>query len=255
MNALPTKDACETRTITDWLAKRPSGDPVLDRAAEIVPKVAPAAIVGCGDALAKDKEWKKAKAQYEQFLDQYPKNDLAGRAKEGKEKAVLQIELANVRKLLKGGEPKYCKDPAPYHGAKPYRGKGPHRAILIGQGGHRTKLPSSWLTKDPAKAVLVICAGKSKHGTPVRTCPYRSLTGSYPYTVNVTFKKRKIPVRVYELRTGKRVGPHSVQIGGSACPRRIHYTYYITDYGPPSEMYVKSSKSDIRAAYGTLIRP
>jgi hypothetical protein len=257
LKALPTKDACETKTITDWLGERPSDGGVLARAAEIVPKVAPAAIVECGDALAKDKKWKKAKAQYEQLLKQYPKDDLASRAKDGRKRAGLEIELANVRKLLKGGKPKYCSRPAPYSGAKPYRGRGPHRAILIGNSGHRKKLPSSWVTKDPAKAVLVICAGETTYGSSVRTCPYRSTTSLTAFSPSyVTFKKRKVPVRVYELRTGKRVGPRSVQIGGSACPRRIHYTYWGgIDTGPPSEMYVKSSKSDIRAAYGKLIRP
>ncbi|MEU6716985.1 hypothetical protein ABZ897_36455 [Nonomuraea sp. NPDC046802] len=258
LGGLPVKDACDTRTITDWLAKRPAGGGVLDRAADVVPKVAPAAIVGCGDDFAEDKDWKQAKAQYEQLLDQYPKDDLAARAKKGKERAGLQIELANVRRLLKarsGDEPKYCADPAPYRGADRYRGKGPHRAMVFGRSDHKKKLPSSWLAKDAADAVLVICAGDTKDGSAVRTCPYNS-TFAIGGVQNVTFRKRKIPVRVYELRTGKRVGPKSVQIGGSSCPPRIHYTYYGSfDTGPPSEMFVKSSTSDVRAAYGSLIRP
>lgn len=49
LGGLPVKDACDTATITDWLAGRPAGGGVLDRAADVVPKVAPAAIVGCGD--------------------------------------------------------------------------------------------------------------------------------------------------------------------------------------------------------------
>ncbi|MET8862215.1 hypothetical protein ABZW11_04570 [Nonomuraea sp. NPDC004580] len=254
LSALPAKDACATRTITDWLAEHKTGDGVLDRAADVVPEVAPAAIVGCGDALAEDKEWKQAKAQYEQLLDQYPKDDLAAKAKKGKERAGLEIELANVKKLLKGDEPDYCKRPAPYHGAPRYRGGGPHRAIMVGRKDHRAKLPKSWLAKDPEDAVLVICAGESKNGAAVRTCPYLSAHAPGGYA-DVTFRKRKIPVRVYELRTGKRVGPTSVQISGTSCPRRIHYTYYTYDLGPPGDMFVKSSTSDIRAAYGRLIRP
>ncbi|MEV4565252.1 hypothetical protein AB0K12_15935 [Nonomuraea sp. NPDC049419] len=255
LDALPTKDACATKTITDWLAERPSGGGVLDRAADVVPKVAPAAIVDCGDDLAADKEWKQAKAQYEQLLDQYPKDDLAARAEKGRKRAGLQIELANVRKLLKGGgTPKYCTRPAPYHGAAPYRGKGPHRAMVFGRKDHKARLPKSWLAKDPADAVLVICAGESKDGAAVRTCPYLSAHAPGGYA-NVTFRKQKVPVRVYELRTGKRVGPNSVQISGSSCPRRIHYTYYGYDLGPPLDMSVTSRKSDIRAAYASLIKP
>ncbi|NBE97833.1 hypothetical protein FE391_29110 [Nonomuraea sp. KC401] len=126
--------------------------------------------------------------------------------------------------------------------------------MLFGRGDHKKKLPSPWLAKDPADAVLVICAGDTKDGSAVRTCPYNS-TFSIGGFRNVTFRKRKIPVRVYELRTGKRVGPRSVQIGGSSCPRRIYYKYYVTDLGPPPEKFVKSSKSDVRAAYGSLIKP
>lgn len=149
LSGLPTEDACATRTITDWLAEHEAGDGVPDRAADVVPKVAPAAIVGCGDALAEDKEWKQAKAQYEQLLDQYPKDDLAAKARKGKERAGLQIELANVKKLLKGDEPEYCKRPAPYHGAPRYRGGGPHRAIMVGRKDHRANLPKSWLPRTP----------------------------------------------------------------------------------------------------------
>ncbi|PZG57020.1 hypothetical protein C1I98_00550 [Spongiactinospora gelatinilytica] len=71
----------------------------------------------------------------------------------------------------------------------------------------------------------------------------------------VAFRKRKVSVRVYEVPTGKLVSRTGLQIGGSSCPARIHYTYYGIDPGPPSEKYVKSSTADVRAAYASLIRP
>jgi hypothetical protein len=47
----------------------------------------------------------------------------------------------------------------------------------------------------------------------------------------------------------------SVQIDGAGCPAVIHYTTYISDLGPPSEMYITSSKSDVRAAHASVIKP
>ncbi|KAB8189373.1 hypothetical protein FH608_039925 [Nonomuraea phyllanthi] len=255
---LPADNPCATRAITDWLGERPAAGDVLDGAAGVVPELAPAAILGCGDDLVAAKDWKEARAQYEQLLDQYPKHDLAAKAERGRKKAQLAIELANVRKLLKkpesGGKPAYCTKPARYSGAKPYRGKGPHRALFFGKDDHRRKLPSSWLAKDAADAVLVICAGKMTYGSAVTSCDYRAQRSGW--ITRVTFRKRKVPVRVYELRTGRRVAAHSVQIGGTSCPRRIHYTIFGSfDPGPPSKRYVSSSTSDVRAGYRPLIRP
>ncbi|RBQ15815.1 hypothetical protein DP939_32880 [Spongiactinospora rosea] len=258
LGGLPLKDACATRTITDWLGEQAAGGGALDHVGDAVARVAPAAIVGCGDDLADDKDWKDARAQYRQLLDQYPGHPIAGRARQGEERATLEIELAEFRRLVKrpasGGKPAYCEDPAPYHGADPYRGSGPHRAMVFGNDGHRRKLPSSWLAKDPADAVLVICVGKSTFGSTVRSCYYEPIHRSGPLE-SVAFRKRKVSVRVYEVRTGKLVSKRSIQIGGASCPARIHYTFYGIDPGAPPEKYVKSSTADVRAAYASLIRP
>lgn len=258
LGALPTDDACQTKAVTDWLGSRESGDGELARAADVVPEVAPGAIVDCGDALMADDTWKQARTQYEQLLDEYPDHELSGAAEDGVERANLAIELDNVRGLLKPGpygeKPEYCDNPAPYRGARAYGGNGPYRAMLIGQSKHRSKLPSSWLAKDPKDAVAIICAGRSKHGSTVATCPYESDL-AIGGVQNVAFKKREIPVRVYELRTGELAKKTTVEIGGSSCPAVLEYTYYGVDAGPPSEVYVTSSASDVRAGYEPLIYP
>ncbi|WBB59526.1 hypothetical protein O7599_28775 [Streptomyces sp. WMMC500] len=258
LGALPTDDACQTKEVTDWLGAYEAGDDGLARAADVVPEVAPAAMVDCGDKLMADDTWKQARTQYEQLLDEYPDHELAGAAEAGVERADLAIQLDKVRGLLEPGpygeKPGYCDNPAPYRGAKAYRGDGPHRAMLIGQSKHRAKLPSSWLAKDPKDAVAIICAGGSKHGATVANCPYESdlAVGGVQ---NVAFKNREIPVRVYELRTGKLAKKTTVEIGGSSCPAVLEYTYYGVDAGPPSEVYVTSSESDVRAGYESLIYP
>lgn len=181
--------------------------------------MAPAAIADCGKALLADKRWHDARSWYRTLIINFPEHELVATAKRGVRKADLAIQLATVKKLLKPREPRlpaYCSSPARYEGAPRYRGRGPHRAMLFGQNGHKKKLPSSWLTSDPAKATLVICAGTSTYGTRVRSCYYQPELSNYLY--EVTFYKRKIPVRVYELRTGKLVKKTSLRSAEEAAP-------------------------------------
>ncbi|GAB3410767.1 tetratricopeptide repeat protein [Flindersiella endophytica] len=254
---LPVEDPCVTARITDWLATRPSRGDELDRAADIVPKVAPAAILGCADKHLSAKDPEAARTKYRQLLDDYPQHELAARAKQGEHKATLAIQLADVKQLLTtelvGRQPRYCDDPAPYGGAKPYRGKGhgPYPTLLFGQDSHRKQLPVSWRAKGAADAVLVVCAGELEYGSVVDFCQYNWETGR-PGVYNVSYFKRKIPVHVYEVRTGKLVTKGSVQISGRSCPRRI---YAPLDTGPDPQQYVSSSKGDVRSAYKRLIDP
>lgn len=256
LGGLPTKDSCHTAAVTDWLRARQPTHDALDRSAGVIARTAPAALVGCGDSLLAAKSWTNARTRYQQLLDQYPGDRLTARARDGVEQATLTIELANVRGLLEGPtgtQPAYCSKPAKYSGAAPY-GKGTNRALFYGNDTYTRKLPASWRTTDAAHAVLVVCAGDADYGTSVRTCPYESKFSPY-FPTNVTFHKIAIPVKVYELRTGKRVAKHKIQISGASCPRRIHYTTFGTiDTGPPSKQYVKASTSDVRAAFRSLIK-
>jgi hypothetical protein len=255
LNRLPTKDNCHTVTVTDWLRDRKPSHDTLDRSAATATRTAPAALAGCGDDLMAAKNWKQARTRYRQLLDQYPADGLAAKARKGVERATLSIELANVRSLLNGPtgiEPDYCAKPAKYSGAPP-RGKGTGRALFYGNDTYREKLPGSWLTTDVTHAALVVCAGDKEHGTSVRTCPYENKLSPY-FPTQVTFHKIAIPVKVYELRTGRLVTGRKVQISGASCPAKLWYTTYtgLTDIGPPSDVYVKASTADVRAAFRPL---
>ncbi|HEX2134244.1 MAG TPA: hypothetical protein VHH15_22090 [Actinophytocola sp.] len=257
LGRLADNDACHTAEIVDWLAEQKTPTAELDRAAEAVPRVAPTALVACADYLLANKNPSGARTRYQQLAKQYPSNPLAPRAKRGITKATHAIQLAELIRRLRSTpneQPRYCKNPTPYGAAKPYRGPGPHRALIYGQDFQRDSLPRGWRATDPTNAVLIICAGESKHGDAVQTCPYTGGIVAGGYT-DVTFHKRKIPVRVFEVRTGRLVRGGAVQIGGASCPATIQYTYYGVDTGPPSNDYVNSSTSDIRDAYRPLIRP
>ncbi|QRP47748.1 hypothetical protein [Amycolatopsis sp. FDAARGOS 1241] len=81
-----------------------------------------------------------------------------------------------------------------------------------------------------------------------KTCP------EFPH--EVTFPKVAIPVKAYELRTGRLVSDTKIEIGGTSCPRTMHYTSYpSTDLGPPSDLQVEASAADVRAAFAGLVTP
>ncbi|WP_150130633.1 hypothetical protein [Streptomyces sp. 150FB] len=255
LGGLPTKNPCGTVAVTDWLRERKPTRNALDRSAGTAARVAPAALLGCGDALMADKAWKKARERYDQLLTQYPDDQRTAKARSGAKKATLTIELANVRSLLDGStdmQPDYCSTPAKYSGAAPYR-KGTNRALFYGNDEFTGKLPANWRTTDAAKAVLVVCADEEEDGTSVQTCPYVNshVVGGIQ---DITFHKIAIPVKVYELRTGKLVASRKVQISGTSCPEVLKYTTYLTsDLGPSSDVQVKASTANVRAAFDSLI--
>ena len=254
LHTVPSAKPCDIASVTDWLRARKPTHNALDRAADIVPRTAPAALVGCGDDLMTSTKWTRAKARYQQLLDQYPHDSHADAARKGVRRATLAIELDNVRDLLDtptSAQPTYCSSPARYEAAPAYRHHGTNKTLFYGNDTYSDKLPSSWDATDASDAVLVACLGAKEQGTAVQTCPYQYLGA----TRDVTFHKIAIPVKVYELRTGKLIIKRTIQISGSSCPETLSYTTYYYDSGPPSDVYVTASKSDVRSAFDPLIAP
>ncbi|MEE1939988.1 hypothetical protein V1L54_11350 [Streptomyces sp. TRM 70361] len=256
LDGLPTGDACRTVAITDWLREREPGPRALDRYDGAVARTAPTALADCGDDFMAGGSWESARTHYQRLVDRYPASHLAPRARDGIRRATLSLELATVRGLLDesdGTTPEYCSTPAKYSGAAPYAKGKTNRALFYGNDAYTDRLPRAWRADDAAKAVLVVCAGEEKHGAAVRTCPYENKLSRY-FPTDVTFHKIAVPVKVYELRTGRLVAGRTVQIDGRSCPRVLRYTTYGPAYiGPPSDQYVKASASDIRAAFRPLI--
>ncbi|MFH8896655.1 hypothetical protein ACH4HG_09640 [Streptomyces coeruleorubidus] len=254
LDGLPTDDSCDTAALTAWLRDRGTGHDVLDRSADAAARTEPAALVGCGDHLMTEDAWQQARTHYQRLLDAYPDDARTDEARDGVREATLAIELDHVRGLVEntyGADSGYCSKPAKYSGAPPYR-KGTNRALFLGDDEYTDKLPGSWRTGDPAKAALVVCADAAENGAAVETCPYENDRSKYlPH--QVTFYKVKIPLKVYELRTGKRLDPRSVQIGGGSCPSVLRYEYYQYDLGP-GDQFVSTSKSGVRDAFRPVVR-
>ncbi|MGW3729013.1 tetratricopeptide repeat protein [Streptomyces sp. NPDC000851] len=250
LGGLPTDDACETVRITDWLRARKPGNDVLDRSSATADRTAPAALLGCGDDLLGEQQWTQARSRYRQLLDEHPDDARTKQARSGLRKVTLGIQLDHVRELVHdtksnatGG---YCAAPAKYSGAPAYR-KGSNPALFVGDDEYTEKLPDRWEAQIPEDAALIVCVGTASFGTAVETCPYRDSDSGGP-TRNVTFHKIRVPVKAYELRTGKLVADRSVQIGGTSCP------YFLTYYGvAPSAEYVEPSASDVRNAFSSIV--
>jgi hypothetical protein len=102
----------------------------------------------------------------------------------------------------------------------------------------------------------VVCAGETEYGTPVQTCPYEAGSLSLLDYTDVTFHKIAIPLRVFEVRTGKLVASFKLEIGGASCPAVLEYTSYsYTDFGPPSQVYVAASVTDVQGAFRPMLIP
>ncbi|WP_335970675.1 hypothetical protein [Streptomyces sp. CA2R106] len=255
LDGIPTANPCRTAAVTDWLRARKADGSTLDRASAVVPRTAPAALLGCANNLMAGKSWTKAKARYQQVLDQFPHDAKAAAAKSGAHRAELAIELDNVTRLLDtygDTQPTYCTAPARYSGA-PARHKGVNKALFFGNSTYTDKLPAGWSATDASDATLVVCASDDKDGPSVQTCPYKG--GLYTtFPEEVTFHKIAIPVKVYELRTGRLVSHRTLEVDGKSCPSTLEYTTWENiDTGPSSDQYVIPTTSDIRAAFHPLV--
>lgn len=254
LDGLPTEDPCATADITGWLHDRKPTRDVLDRSAATAARAEPAALTGCGDDLMAEEDWQQARARYQYLLDEYPDDARTDKARSGVAKADRALELDRVRRLLSGTtgvDSGYCARPVKYSGAPPYR-KGLNQALFLGDAEYTDKLPAGWRTPDPTEAALVVCADTAEHGTSVETCSYENDRSEYlPH--EVTFYKIKIPLKVYELRTGKRIDPREVQISGGSCPGVLHYKSYGTYDLGPGDQFVSTAESDVRDAFRPVL--
>jgi hypothetical protein len=247
LDGLPAKDACDTAAIADWLTNHGT---LLDRADKVVAKVAPSAFVDCADQLMSASDWPKARDWYQQLLDEYPDDDLKARATQGVTKATQAIELAELTDMLapsKGTVPRYCNNPVPYSAAPPYPQPGANGVLLYGNDEYLSLIPPGWKAGGPESAVVILCAGETEQGAPTQTCPYTSLdTGA---AASVTFYQVRIPVKLYEVRTGRLLADTTVEVGGASCP-----DFFYGDL--TSSQYVTPSVNDVALAFqGLLVLP
>lgn len=178
------------------------------------------------------------------FGDRVADSPLAAR---GDQAVQVCHDLTRVRQLLEGSpddQPKYCFTPARYGDAAPYS-LGTNRALFYGDQQYTGALPGGWKASDAAQAVLVVCAGTPRQGSPADSCTY----GSPPPPVDVTFHKIAVPVKAYELRTGKLVYNGTVQINGASCPDTVYVPHGLTSW----DTDVKPSADDERAAFSPVI--
>ncbi|MFH9569274.1 tol-pal system YbgF family protein [Streptomyces sp. NPDC017454] len=249
LGQLPTEDGCRTVRIADWLRDRESGpEDLSDPSSATAARIAPEALMECGDTLMTDEEWANARDRYRRLLDEHPADERAEAAREGVRKAGLAIELDNVQDLVTAADDMntgYCRKPAKYSQAPTYR-KGSNRALFVGDSEYTDKLPDGWHATDAAEAALVVCVDSAGMGNTVETCQYRDHDERIR---SITFHQVEVRVKAYALRTGKLVTDRKLQISGSSCP------YFISYYGsPPSRRSVTPTDADVRDAFGPVVK-
>ncbi|MFK4221389.1 hypothetical protein [Streptomyces sp. NPDC020880] len=95
-------------------------------------------------------------------------------------------------------------------------------------------------------------ADTAKNSAAVRSGYYENNTSDH-FPRRVTFHKVKIPLKVYELRTGKRVDQRSVQISGTSCPAVLRHEYDDTYDDGPGDQYISTDGSGIRDALRPVV--
>ncbi|WP_344239519.1 hypothetical protein [Kribbella hippodromi] len=256
VSELPTSDPCRTIELAGWLrARKPSGT-VLDRATTVVPKIEPAALLGCADASAAKALWPDALRTYQLLLTRYPQAEQAARAKAGVQKANYEIlqaqirqELERVRELVRSGE--YCSSPAKFSPAPRIRA-GVNRAMFEGSSEYPAKLPSQWKGTTADNTALIVCVGSKGTGPAVRTCRYTPIVGGGSAT-NVTFHNITVGVKVYELRTGSLIRTGTIQITGTVCPATISYMTFKGVGAPDPDQDVRPTTATIQDAFRALV--
>jgi hypothetical protein len=233
LDRLPDADACHARSNVDWLHEhRPDGS-ALDRAMEPLDEIAPPILVACGDQLVVSDQL-AAQEVYGTLLDRYPAHPLAGTA-------ALAIEGAEVRRLLEGwpdhatveSYPPYCEEPAPYRGAEPYSGPGPHRVAVFGDSGFVAHVPAPWQAEGLTDTVLVLCVDTPDYGAQLGTCRYGpewqlEPSGSAGEGVTLPLHVREYRILAYELHSGELVSDVVVASGGD-CPPYLYYAGQVPD--------------------------
>ncbi|MCL9760882.1 hypothetical protein [Frankia sp. AiPa1] len=240
---LPVKDPCITLKISDWLGAQHHPGTVLDNTAATVPRIAPAAILGCADHYFQSGDWQRARSDYQLLLTRYPRNALAARARAGVAQANQKISLVALREAVNATVGGYCSRPVAY----PYAPGGANRALVLGSKQYMNGVPPEWLTVDAGIATRILCTDNAGYGAAVRTCSYTG--SSNPLGHSVTFHKVAIHARVFDVHTARVITDTTVEISGTSCPQVIFTS------GTESRRFVSPSDGDERAAFQPLISP
>jgi tetratricopeptide (TPR) repeat protein len=241
--SLPERPSCEVLRIADGLVRRSAGD-LPGRAEEAVREAIPDALLRCGQVEFEQGTLEEAREKFERLLEEYPDHPQAAEAEQGIDAIDAEFELEALLSLTStvNGTPPYCDRQAPYRAAAPYDSSTPHATMLFGDPKGVESLPTSWLTTDPAEAVLIICAEYAGLGAYVESCEYE---GGH----TVDFYKQRIDLRLFEVRTGELVEERTIELGGS-CP------YFLSYYGSvPETDAVFVSETSYRDAYRPVLDP
>lgn len=223
---LRTADPCDARSNLSWFSTREFPHAELTQTKQVIEPLTPQVLIDCGnELLAADAE--EALDTFQQVLIGYPEHPLAAEAAERvkvTEDLIVRQELSHVLGGWPGEESsssEYCEEPIGYPKAPPYTGSGPHHLVALGHHTVTSAVESAWEATDFTDAVLVLCADYPTPGTALGSCDYVNDREEPPERVTVTLHATEFRIRVFELRTGDRVGQATMEFGGGCPPRLI----------------------------------
>ncbi|MGH8876169.1 MAG: tetratricopeptide repeat protein [Stackebrandtia sp.] len=240
---------CRAKKINDWLYARSWGAPEISDPIAAASGNVPDRMLDCARARFDADDFEEARKVYKQFLSEFPDHRQADKAADELYKVESAIERKNVNGLLESEE--YCDAPAPYRGAEPYKGKGPHEMRMFGLSADEHDFPKSWTTRDVDDTVLAVCVDGPSRGSFQQSCLYESPMAPYGAT-KVDFYASKFKIKAYEVKTGERVASYTKEIG-DPCPAVLKYETYGVDIGPPDEVESDYTDKAVRSMFQRLM--
>ncbi len=238
-------DNCAARDVVEWVDGQgwePSAlaEPVAAASDEV-----PRRILECARDLSDADELTASRHTYEAFLHDFRADHRADDASDELYDVITGIQRKEVRGLLTAG--RYCANPSPYRGADPYQRSGGNPMRVYGIHTEAHDFPRSWLADSLADMVLVACVDGPKEGSFQDSCLYES--DASPWGSEVRFYASRFDVKLYEIRTGRRVAAFSDEFG-EPCPPSILVESFVDDFFvPPEKKRSSFTSAEVRGMF------
>jgi hypothetical protein len=240
------RDHCAVRGLVEWVDGQDWAAPALAEPVAAASGEVPRRVLGCARALADADRLTASRDAYQAFLQDFRSDRRADAASAELYDVITGIQRKNVRDLLDTYQ--YCADPAPYRGADPYRRNARNPMRVFGMDPTAHDFPRSWQANGLKNMVLVACVDGPKRGSYQDTCLYES--DASPFGSDVRFYASRFDVRLYEVRTGRRVASFTEEFG-EPCPPSIWVESFIPDFFvPPETKRSAFTSAEVRGMFG-----
>lgn len=238
-------DNCAVRDVVEWVDGQGWEPPALAEPVAAASDEVPRRVLGCARDLSDADELTASRHTYEAFLHDFRADHRADEASDELYDVITGIQRKEVRGLLTAG--RYCANPSPYRGAEPYQRSGGNPMRVYGIHPEAHDFPRSWMANSIEDMVLVACVDGPKEGSYQETCAYESDLGVFGAS-DVRFYASRFDVKLYEIRTGRRVAAFSDEFG-EPCPPSILVESYTGIFVPPDKKRSSFTSAEVRGMF------